>query len=1446
MFKRKQKQEAAPANHDTETNDNARSAASISPTNVEEKQPDRQKTVEEPVAFPLPKSGDYQIQVHIIEASQLAPRDLNGVSDPVVEIVVCGKKQSTKIHKATTACVFDELFFFNCQLSAEEVASNTIALTAFDADTLMRNDLIGTFVFDMIEVYNTKNHEIFSQWVALVNNDNKTKAGITGYLRVSITVLGPGDVQKIHMESTDESTTDSNKISDMALLPPQIQLRTGWLVIRVHKAEGLPRMDLIGREGIDAYVKISFAHNKPVRTKVVTARSPQWYEEFQLPIFLPSMSDRVEVGVWDQDLIGSDELVGTLFFKYSELIRNPIHTPRWFGLYGAPLGTDNSAAKLMNTVSRDASFFRGRILLSLSTKPQDDDNPQEELVWGPKAFNVEPEPPTTSYFMLADVYSHHEIPFGRKYSMQLCIGSQEFSTAKVQVGDNHAAVWNERMQKELILPSDPASCPDIFLYLCKGSKSVRIAYRRFRFEEVLNWEFERYQGRPTWIILNKDPALKRFEIDQFQGVTLFRLAVCLAANRPSYISEPHFLETTQKEPFEIRAHIYQSRDLPAADSNGSVDPYVTVKMQGKTVKTEIVARNCDASWYQTLTLDVELPPLYLAAPILVQVLDHDSFSKDDFVGRFLVPPGDLWHDPRTVRTPHWYELSWDDMAEAGGGEILASFQILPRGPTIPRTIVPTIEPKLRTCWLEILLLGLRDLASYQLTAVQKPFVEFDLGDRRSISKVLRTAAVNRPSGKNPNFADVYRVKVQIPEREIFAPKLNVTVFDYRLAGMHKPVIATASISLSSKVPWSATYSPPSSQLAATMESLMDDALAEKPPTGSFVTDERRLSEIAIRTAGDVPQPVKETVPAVPAQQKRLSAETVPGNSDEAVASSIQVVDSDIRVMAAEEDEDCHEDVPLLQNESVLSSHLDQDDQPFLRKHKHNRKVTVAPKDTSTELRIDIASAVSNVMQRLPRPPKALFNSKTIEQLLSEHEDRNPDASVPVYMKGRMTIDNELELALETTPFETYTLYRGQKRGHTRKAKSTYRSVGKLKGIIRILTDEKAAPLLDLNQLQNHQNYKVRVYVLRGLNLMPKDYNGKSDPYLKIKLGKQIISDEHNFIRDTLEPEFFRSFELTTTIPGAATLDIEVWDHDQGDFDDLIGCTKIDLEDRWFDKRWHDYAQKPVEHRPLFCPTSKNPQGKLELWVDIMPEAEARRVPMLNITPPPPEPWELRVIVWQTKDVVPKDTITDQNDLFMRCWMEGSEKQDTDIHWRCERRGSFNWRLKFDLMLPMKFPRFYLQAWDKDILLPNEVAAERVLNLKPMFDHAFHLHTPYHLTDGTRKANNNKQWIELFGPGGSKCAGFVEISIELLPKAVATARPAGFGRSEPNMNPYLPPPVGRFNFSLLNPCATIQGLLGKKLTRKLCCCVCLLFCCALFAMILPSVIGALVSKGLDQF
>lgn len=60
------------------------------------------------------ESGDYQVQVHVIEAREIRPKDLNGLSDPVVCVEALGQKKYTAIVHGQLSCVFDEVRSRGC------------------------------------------------------------------------------------------------------------------------------------------------------------------------------------------------------------------------------------------------------------------------------------------------------------------------------------------------------------------------------------------------------------------------------------------------------------------------------------------------------------------------------------------------------------------------------------------------------------------------------------------------------------------------------------------------------------------------------------------------------------------------------------------------------------------------------------------------------------------------------------------------------------------------------------------------------------------------------------------------------------------------------------------------------------------------------------------------------------------------------------------------------------------------------------------------------------------------------------------------------------------------------------------------------------------------------------------------------------------------------------
>lgn len=58
---------------------------------------------------------------------------------------------------------------------------------------LFRSQMIGSYVFDVQYIYNQTNHAIYHLPLALVNPDSEDGSSITGELKVSIAVQGPGD-----------------------------------------------------------------------------------------------------------------------------------------------------------------------------------------------------------------------------------------------------------------------------------------------------------------------------------------------------------------------------------------------------------------------------------------------------------------------------------------------------------------------------------------------------------------------------------------------------------------------------------------------------------------------------------------------------------------------------------------------------------------------------------------------------------------------------------------------------------------------------------------------------------------------------------------------------------------------------------------------------------------------------------------------------------------------------------------------------------------------------------------------------------------------------------------------------------------------------------------------------------------------------------------------------
>jgi hypothetical protein len=305
----------------------------------------------------------------------------------------------------------------------------------------------------------------------------------------------------------------------------------------------------------------------------------------------------------------------------------------------------------------------------------------------------------------------------------------------------------------------------------------------------------------------------------------------------------------------------------------------------------------------------------------------------------------------------------------------------------------------------------------------------------------------------------------------------------------------------------------------------------------------------------------------------------------------------------------------------------------------------------------------------------------------------------------------------------------------------------------------------------------------------------------------------------------------------------------------------------------------VEVRPLKHPDFQQPQGYISMWLEIHDKSDKSTVKQYDICENPDAKTELRVIIWETKDI-PAGDVEDCSDMYVTVFIDAETKQSTDVHFRCQTgAGSFNWRMLFPLDLPRKEKSNYLniQVYDKDYFSLDDFICSNTLNMEDFLKRIYQLDTPlkfseeYYnaLTQGEKEKmfetnqkeffpewckddehnKENKFWLTMKRPNkdgiSMEKTGAVLISIEAMPKWKADICKVGLGRDEPNCNPYLPPPFGRFEWSL-NPFKMFNQCVGPKMRSKICKLICVIFCLLWCLFLVPYIILYITGEVANPF
>ncbi|XP_076634575.1 otoferlin [Colletes latitarsis] len=693
------------------------------------------------------------------------------------------------------------------------------------------------------------------------------------------------------------------------------------------------------------------------------------------------------------------------------------------------------------------------------------------------------------------------------------------------------------------LREDPQhGLPDVFVWMMAGSK--RVACTRLSAEEIIYSEEEAERGRTCGqkvdVFLRHprddneaDYAACKLELFLWLGNAEY-VGACWSSIPPGYQvdhektvdSFPKYIEYTRSTAFQLRAHIFQGRFDPGMDASGLLDPLVRVGFHGYTATTRVIKQTLDPFWDQTLIL----PPrtihgtkeyIKLHPPnVTLQVFDQDICGTKEFCGRCTAIPlvklaVETYSPPDFPPKLEWYKFkSQRDCS----GSVLAAFELIevkddeevdrPMSVSeqdIVYNIPVDIRPKMASYKLEIIFWGVRDMKKMNYLPVLKPRIIIECAGVDVKSEVMENAK------KFSNFEEPHIiVELDMPVLSIYYPSVTIKAYDSRGFGCFKyvgicivPSVYVFLEQLITEEDYDAQIHETKSILKSPWTKKRSATILSLPIDYDPSKDENR-----------------ELIPYKKMAGKDLS-------------SRIRRVLWSVKKLFA----------------------------LFLGRKRRKKESTRLEEDGDESL--DWWSKYFASMEE--------EKSKLLES--QAPEGRKLVATFKVY-------DGELELQPEFAGFQdrlrSFELWRGRKAENPDYDSDNY--VGKFKGRICVYrwphpdnlpcktrTGRNAVNgLCDDYPSPESVRLFVRLYVVKGINLQPNDpLSGKSDPYLYVRLGKTYINDRKNFIPNQLNPTFGRLFEIEATFPKDHTMIVQVWDYDAASGDDLIGETKIDLENRFY-------------------------------------------------------------------------------------------------------------------------------------------------------------------------------------------------------------------------------------------------------------------------------------------
>uniref|UniRef100_A0A8C1KS31 Fer-1 like family member 6 n=1 Tax=Cyprinus carpio TaxID=7962 RepID=A0A8C1KS31_CYPCA len=814
--------------------------------------------------------------------------------------------------------------------------------------------------------------------------------------------------------------------------------------------------------------------------------------------------------------------------------------------------------------------------------------------------------------------------------------------------------------------------PDVFV--CLVSNHKRLAYARIPARHLLFSESLEQRGQDCGKIKTlflKPPGKRgpgwtvqaKLDVYLWLGtisiLCICKTLICMFDPVCCWLAEQHL--------FQLRAHMYQARGLIAADNTGLSDPFAWVSFLSSSQSTGIIKQTLTPTWNQLILINnvflsgglyeiVQEPPL-----VVIEVYDDDAV----YLGSTMAVPVVRLSEERY--SPPQLQYSPLFCGSLSGGDILGAFELIQSGEhTLPDLdepdggVIPVpsyIRPVLCKYRIEVLFWGLRELKKVQLLSVDRPQVFIKCAGGGVNSSVIQSYK------KNPNFTIlVDAFDVELPENEYLLPPLTITVVDWRAFGRSTLVGSHMinNLALFKYIP------SPIQQPQPEPKNIAGNARHSYSPSNKiYYTSKRRSTKRKKRTTADE------------------SADNVIDWWSKYYASmeKIQVVSFQNSLLAGVYDKELEAEFGPFDDwvktfelyRGKANEEEGSADDRFVGKFKGRFCLYKLPEADDEEEDGYLDSGQFKINQGIPPNTAVDVLIRVYIVAAFNLHPADPDGKADPYIVLKLG-KTEIKDRDNYIPKQLNPVF-----GRSFEFQATFPKESLLTILIYDYDMVGGDDLIGETQIDLENRFYSRHRATCGLptEYAIEGYNAWRDcikpTELLIKLCKENRLDNPHFSpgRITIGSKVFTG---KTVFPDEDQM-VESYEH-----------LALKVLQRWSEMPNGGCKLVPehIETRALYLKDKPGiDQGHLQMWVDIFPMDMPHPGPPVDISPRKPKGYELRIIIWNTEDVILEDTnfITGQqsSDIYIKGWLKGLEddSQETDVHYNSlTGEGNFNWRFVF--------------------------------------------------------------------------------------------------------------------------------------------------------------------------